>query len=704
MHTARTAGRARAVLVAAAVLCATVISPSPDAGAVSASFWRTDSFDAAEAGRLAGTSLLNDGRVVLAPEIIEVGAVDAQYAWTGHALPNGNVVVVVGTPGRVLLLADGRARELFSLDTGDVTAMAVSDAGEVFVGTAPGGEVYLVGEDGESSLFFESGEGYVWSLAHSPEHGLLVGTGDAARVYAVDARGDGNVIYESAESSVSVLAASGGRVLAGTSLDGLVLDVTPGEDLRVLRDTGYDEITGIALGEDGTVCFSAASVSLEDVLEDGNGYGAGFGSGGVYRITPTGGSVELWHSPDAPVTSLGLSPDGAVLAGVGAGGLIYAVKEGGVDLIADLDAEEVLSIGGTDDVIVTVGAPAGVYRIGDSPADSGEYESDVLDARSTAKWGELSWSADLPGGAGVELFARSGNTQDPDETWSDWSRVSGSSGGQITCPPARFLPWKALLRRGSRGPGPSLLSVEAAYLRENLPPIVAGVTVHDPGDVATGGAGDLYEPSVSQTLPGGLEVTYSLDPGAPAGAGLPVLLRGLRTASWEALDPNGDALEFDVYLKADDEEDWKRIAERIFGRSLHTWDTVSMTDGSYRLRVTATDVRSNPAESALEASSVSPPFVVDHTPPEFSDLEVGSGSGVLTVRGRVEDALSQVTFVDVSVDYGPWRPAFAADGMFDSRGEAFELVIEDAGPGEHTVSVRAADRSGNPAVERRLSR
>jgi hypothetical protein len=185
---------------------------------------------------------------------------------------------------------------------------------------------------------------------------------------------------------------------------------------------------------------------------------------------------------------------------------------------------------------------------------------------------------------------------------------------------------------------------------------------------------------------------------------MPVLLRGLRTASWEVLDPNGDALKFDVFLKADDEEDWKLIEDEILGRNLHTWDTVSMTDGVYRLKVTATDAPSNSVENALAASSVSPPFMVDHTPPELSGLEVESASGVLTVRGRAEDALSQVTFVDVSIDYGPWRAAFAADGMFDSRSEAFELVLEGVASGEHTVSVRAADRSGNPAVARRVSR
>ena len=77
---------------------------------------------------------------------------------------------------------------------------------------------------------------------------------------------------------------------------------------------------------------------------------------------------------------------------------------------------------------------------------------------------------------------------------------------------------------------------------------------------------------------------------------------------------------------------------------------------------------------------------------------------MLTVSGVVTDAASQVMFVDVSVDYGAWKPAFADDGMFDSRSESFRLVVEGLEEGEHAVSVRAADRSGNPVVVRKLSR
>ena len=708
MQRVLTIRRACAVLLAVALgSAATLCTPAPDALAVDASFWKTDSFEAAEGGRLEGTSLLRDGRIVLSRELERLDAPEAQYVWAGEGTGGGVVVAVAGTPGVVVRLGDGDPVELLRLETADFPAMAVSPEGDVFVGTAPGGEVHVITPDGESRLFFETGEGYIWSMAFSTDHGLLVGTGDTAKVYAVDGDGTGVVIYESSDASVSALAVLDGRVLAGTSVDGLLLDITPGSDLRVLCDTWYDEISGVARDAEGTIFFAATSVSLEDVL-DGNGngdYGSGFGEGAVFRITPGGAAVELWRSQSAPVTSLGLSPDGSILAGTGSGGRVYAVDfDGTADLVAELEGEEVLSIRGVDDVIVTVGAPGAVYRMGADIARSGEYESEAFDARATSTWGELAWKADVPAGAGVELFARSGNTGDPDGTWSEWTPVSGDGGGRIACPAARFLQWKARLTRGPRGAGPELLSVEAAYLRENLPPLLSSVIVHEPGDVVTGPAGGTNGSSASQTLPGGVEVTYSLDPDAPADRGLRVLLRGMRTASWEALDPNGDALLFDLFLKADDEDDWKLIEEGVLRRTLHTWDTQAMTDGVYRLKVKASDRRSNPKESALTTSAESPPFTVDHTPPEFTSVDVSSSAGGLTVSGVVTDSASQVMFVDVAIDYGAWKPAFADDGMFDSRSESFRLVIEGLESGEHAVSVRAADRPGNPVVVRELSR
>lgn len=673
------------------------------AAGVSAEFWRVDTFEQVEKGGFHGTALLHDGRIVLSGGVEDLGAPEGQYVWAAVETRSGTVITT-GTPGRVFRDDGDGWEELLAMETADFPAVAVSSDGDVYVGTAPGGEVYRIARDGTSELFFETGEGYIWCMDHSDEHGLVVGTGDTAAVYTVDEHGRGEVAYNPNDMSVSALAAIGDRVLAGTSIEGMLLDVTPGHDVRVLYDSPFEEVSGIVGGEDGTVCFAATTISMEDIMDLNGGYGSGFGEGAVYRIAGTGGAVELWRSRSAPVTSLGIAADGTLLAGLGAGGLVYTVSAGTPPgIAAGLDGEEVLSLKGDGDVLAATGGPGGVFRLGEGVGRNGFYESSAFNALSAATWGALTWDAATPSGSEVAVSVRSGNTADPDDTWSDWHEVDGDGSGPIECPPAQYLQWRADLTRGSGAVTPVLYSVEAAYVRENRAPLVRSVVVHESGDVVAGSAAGGDMSSASQTLPGGLEVSYSLDASAPSGRDLPVLLRGVRTASWEALDPNGDSLVFDLYLRSDDEDEWKRFEEGIRHRTLHTWDTSAMTDGTYRLRVTACDALSNPADLALEGSEVSQPFVVDHTPPSVEGVQVETVRDGLVVSGRAVDSASAIAFVDVSVDYGEWTAAFSVDGIYDSRSESFSARI-DVVPGEHAVAVRAVDRHGNPTVVRKVVR
>jgi hypothetical protein len=204
--------------------------------------------------------------------------------------------------------------------------------------------------------------------------------------------------------------------------------------------------------------------------------------------------------------------------------------------------------------------------------------------------------------------------------------------------------------------------------------------------------------SVEQTLPSGVRVTYtppvSAGPAGPPGAPL----GGVRTIEWDAIDPNDDALVFDIWIKAEDERDFRLLVKDL-ERTLHTWDTQSMPDGLYRVKVVASDRKSNPAELACSDERLSGPFIVDNTRPTVTS-DVSRDGKSIVVSGSAKDALSAIVRVEVAVDYGEWKPAFATDGLFDSRTESFRAVVDDPGAGEHSVTVRAFDRAGNVAVTR----
>ncbi len=670
------------------------------APAASTSFWSVDSYQSMRAGTPRGTSVLRDGAIVVSPDFERHEVEDAQYVWSAALGPDGSIYAVSGTPGRLLKLEGSSWTTLASDETSDYPALAVTSDGEVYFGTSPGGVIYRLGADGNPEMFFDTGQGYVWSMAYWPGHGLVVGTGDSAKVFLVDESGKGRVIHSSDDSSVAAAVVVGGRVLVGTSPDGVVVDVTPGRGERVLFDSTYEEISGIAADSDGRVYFAGTTVSFEQVLSPTEEFGEGFGEGSVYAATPAGGAVEVWYSEDAPITALGNGTGGKIWVGTGLNGRVHELAaSGGSDIVTELDDDEVLSVvAAGDGALVTTGLSASVYYARERGRGTGEYESSVFDARAAATWGELTWTAEVPPGTSLRLATRSGNTATPDATWSDWEEVRGDGEGAVASPPGRRLQWKAELTSG-RGSTPTLRGVEVAFVRENLPPHVISVTVYEPGDVKTDGG---TPGSASQTLPSGVEVTYSVPPSGQQEESVPEMLRGIRTAEWSAIDPNGDPLTFSLMIRSDDETRWKTIVDDL-DRSIYTWDSTSMPDGRYLLRVVASDAKGNQPGAGETGTADSAPFIVDNSPPTFEALDVSMTGTRAKVVGEVSDAWSQVIRVEVSVDYGDWTETRPDDGSFDSRNERFSAEVEVGPTGaERVVAVRALDRAGNVAVARRV--
>src|SRR5262249_55419695 len=114
-------------------------------------------------------------------------------------------------------------------------------------------------------------------------------------------------------------------------------------------------------------------------------------------------------------------------------------------------------------------------------------------------------------------------------------------------------------------------------------------------------------------------------------------------------------------------------------------------DGYYRLRVTASDRRTNPRDLALDDSRVSPPFLVDNLKPQIQALEVKYPM----VTGRAVDSFSRIDEIGYQIDSGEGVAAFPTDGIFDSPTETFTIKLPDLKPGPHTLAVRVADEADN---------
>jgi hypothetical protein len=338
----------------------------------------------------------------------------------------------------------------------------------------------------------------------------------------------------------------------------------------------------------------------------------------------------------------------------------------------------------------------------------GLYLSPVKDTETTSRWGTMRWRADVPEGTELRFATRSGNTSEPDETWSAWAAVTGGPDGAVVdSPRARFAQWRAELVTADPAVSPSVYSVDLVYAQRNLAPVVTSFVVHPAGVVYRESGGFDNNPPYSE-LPGSVRDELArIDPSAAGSVGAgnsatssrallgsPYFVRGLRTLTWAASDPNGDALDYALEFRGEGEATWKPLDSDLDQRR-YVLETSRLVDGAYRIRIAASDAASNPPETALVTRETSVVFRVDNTPPAVDDLKAERDAGSITVSGRTSDATSLIRQVEYSVDGGDWVTVVPVDGLADSDEERIAFRVDGLGAGEHTIVVRVTDEAYN---------
>jgi len=411
----------------------------------------------------------------------------------------------------------------------------------------------------------------------------------------------------------------------------------------------------------------------------------------VFRILPDGSTDTIWSSTSVTAFSVVSAPGGGVLIGTSDKGRIYSVTDDGRDTLWLQSSEGQISslIARGADVLAASSNQGKLFRLGRQAANEGSYESPVRDAKLVATWGRIWWR----GRGQIDLQTRSGNSERPDKTWSDWSaNYSDAHGSQISSPKARFIQWRAVLHGASNAifGEPRLEDVSVAYLPRNVAPEVLAINVLPPGVALQQQIQIQVDPNIESA---GLDPTvFGAMPQVPPRR---LYQRGARSLQWQAEDRNSDTLEYTVYYRSLNETTFRLLKEHQ-RETFYTVDGASLADGRYVFRVVASDAPDNPPGYALSGERVSEPVDIDNTPPVVR--QVGSAQ-ISDERARavfeVEDATGRIKRADVSVDGGAWHEVFPDDGIADSPHERYSLNLALAGSGEHTISLRAFDNSNN---------
>jgi hypothetical protein len=422
----------------------------------------------------------------------------------------------------------------------------------------------------------------------------------------------------------------------------------------------------------------------------------------VYRIAPDGVWDQVWDSREDVPYDVTFDASGAPIVATGNKGKLYRLEGNPLrpTLLTRAGAQQVTAFvkNGRGQLFVATANPGKLFRVSSERAQRGTYESDAHDAQMLATWGSIRWRGTVPKDAKIEISTRSGNTETPDETWSAWSAVySSPDGSPITSPKARYLQWRAVLT--GKSDGPVLTSINAAYLQRNLRPVVRSITVHPPGIVFqkpfTTGEPELAG-FADQTTPDRRlkDVAQTPQNSSTPSLGRRTYQKNLQTIVWRADDENDDDLVYDVMYRREGEAEWTPL-RRALDDAILVWDTTTVPNGTYFVRIVASDSPSNPSDTALVGERDSAAFQIDHTPPAIALGSVRVAGGKTIVPFTVTDADSPISKVEYSRDGGlRWIAIFPIDGIADSKSERYELTID--GPlGDTGVTLRAQDSMNN---------
>jgi len=691
-----------------------------------------------EKGKPKGTSVTSRGEIELAPELESLYESPSPFLWAVVRDSKGAVYIAGGNDGKVYRIdRSGRSSVYFEAPEVEIYALAVDGSGGLYVGTSPEGKIYRVtkaGASAEESVFFDPDDVYIWAMVVDAQGNLLVGTGDKGIIYKVDGRGNGSVLFDSEEAHIRALALDAkGNLYAGTAPGGILYRISPSGKVFVLYDSPMQELHTLQVAANGDVYVGGlgrmmirprapqptatpAALALEPtVVTAGHGGETDLGTqkvtagrgpstalpgGGqriqstLYRVRADGTVRNLWSLRSDRVQAIALESGGSVLVGTGDHGRVYRVtNDAERSLLFELDQSQVTAMAPEPEgsVLLATSNLGRLYRLKKGYRKSGVYLSEVLDAKVAARWGAINWEDQLPKGTRIELATRSGNTEKPDKTWSDWSPAYPRSGALIASPPARFLQWRAKLSTNNARQTPRLASVSLAFLQRNVAPEVASVQVRQASGTAKQSSGEAI--SLASAGTGSRSGSNSRN-GSAASLGRKRAGKNKLTISWKASDDNGDDLLFDLYYRGDDETVWKPLAEDQKGKS-YTLDPELLPDGRYVVKVVASDEPDNPPALALKDERVSEPFTVDNTGPQVKRLQVSKKGKGYEATFTVQDALNPVSVVEYTVDVEGWKLVYPEDGIADSPRETFRIGIDDPGKGRHTLVIRAGDTLGN---------
>jgi hypothetical protein len=608
---------------------------------------------------------------------------DANAVKTEEHLANEHIFALAkDISGRLLVAISGQRCALCRLEAGKlktifepsdanyIFAIAVDQGGDIYLGTGPQGKVYRLDSLGKKpELVVNNPDKNILSLTPGPDGLLYAGSDTRGLIYRINTKTrEAKVLYDSEQEEITAVLFSGELLYAAATSAQVVRAEAkfaaqppqPGRPEQQPEEEPPDDDSG------GGTKLQIANTKKQPeekpperkrtLLRPPKPTRASF----VYRITKDGFVTDIFK--EAAVFFCLEAWDKELLVGTGNDARLFSVEpvsEEEAIIYEDRQASQITALAASgDNVYVGSANPARLVKLSRTFAREGIYTSELVDAGQPAKWGKFQTEADVPSGSQILMACRSGNVKDVnDPSFSDWTELREVTGPvQLDCPAGRFCQYKLVFRGGDGLASPVIREVAVASTVPNLAPRVESV-------------------STARTDARGKEGVFRI--------------------SYNVKDDNGDELIYKIDFRKVGRTGWIEIEDELDARKFE-WDSRTVEDGRYEIRVTASDERSNTPQTKMTGSRVSEVVTVDNTGPVIKRHKIEKAAKGIKLTMTVTDELSAVGKVDYTIDSDAnWLGVVPDDLVYDTTSEDFTIVADKQSAGQHVIALRLADDVGN---------
>ncbi|MHB9025161.1 MAG: SMP-30/gluconolactonase/LRE family protein [Armatimonadota bacterium] len=680
-------------------------------------------------GKHIGTGVTSKGRLVLVPTVRTIFQSNELVPWRMVSTANGTYVAGWDSPSVMRLTDDGKGELVFPKQVENapnaiaVIGLAADGNGNLLVGTWPDQRVRLVSPDGAVTREWMLPGEMIWDLAVTSD-GRRYAAGDQGTLYLLrdDEESPLQIGCNVPDKHVLALTAGpNGTLYLATAPRGKVYRLTADRQLESVFETRSAVISLALDGKGNLYVGTSPNCRIYRVSPDGTQRevmrGMGRGNRHVYALKVIGNDLYASTGPAGGIYRISdLTADDPEVTAIFAREDLRSGKEENGNTGPESVMVNALATTPQGHLLAATSSPGQVLKF--EPRSEGAFLSAVLQTPVVSRWGNLDVQVTSNEGQAVVVESRSGFTAMPDRTWNTWAAIN-EKGAEMASEPALFAQFRVRLT-GKDNASPAL-----EYARLFFQPVNQSPTV-----------------KIDQPTTG---TSWS----------------GTKDIRWKGVDPDGDKLVYTVFVSKDDGKTWNQLTKHEAPKANGTssaqppaatkddaakpkngkpgpqgktgegekpanapktdapadeakkpdvhptagetdantlnWDSKSVPDGVYRIKVVASDKYAKPTDAKV-AEAITGRIVVDNTAPSAA-VNATVYTWDELKRILLTDNLTPIVGGKFRINDGPWNALTAVDGIFNSRQKMVLLVLSN-GPmelptGDHKIIIQAKDAADN---------